>query len=96
MYLLFHLLDRNPKYLSNNEVTKEDAKNYIITLFGAEDIEYINEKEDKRKNDICYICIYVNFFYFRIDSSSVLSAKDLKPCSSNLFKYIVFSYNQLY
>ena len=49
-----HLLDRNPKYLSNNEVTKEDAKNYIITLFGAEDIEYINEKEDTQEKISLY------------------------------------------
>lgn len=41
-----HLLDSNPSYLSDNQVSKEVAKEYIYTLFGDEDIEYINEKED--------------------------------------------------
>lgn len=41
-----HLLDSKPSYLSDNQVSKEIAKEYIYTLFGDEDIEYINEKED--------------------------------------------------
>lgn len=43
-----HLLDRNPKYLGDNDVSKEDAKNYIISLFDSENIEYINEIEDNK------------------------------------------------
>ena len=38
------------------------------------------EKEDKRKNDICYFCIYVNFFYFRVDSSTYVVKKGVKSC----------------
>lgn len=61
-----HLLDRNPKYLSNDEATKEDAKNYIITLFGEDDIEYINEKEDTQGK------LYLYNFNVKLKSSKMV------------------------
>ncbi|MDD3303747.1 MAG: germination protein YpeB [Clostridia bacterium] len=41
-----HLLSRTPKYLTGADVSKEEAKSYIINLFGEEEIESITEKED--------------------------------------------------
>ena len=39
-----HLLTQSPKYLSDNEVTKEQAKNNITQIFGSNNIEYIEDK----------------------------------------------------
>ena len=41
-----HLLTQNPKFLSEKEVTKEEAKNNVYNIFGNENIEYINELDD--------------------------------------------------
>ncbi len=41
-----HLLTSTPKSLSNNIVSKETAKEYISNLYGSENIEYIQEKDD--------------------------------------------------
>lgn len=41
-----HLLNSKPKSLSNNEVSREKAKEYIKEMFGNENIEDIKENED--------------------------------------------------
>ena len=39
-----HILTSEPKYLSENECSEEDAKKYITDIFKEENIEYINSK----------------------------------------------------
>lgn len=41
-----HLLNMQPKFLSNNEVTKDQAKENIIKIFKEENIETLEELED--------------------------------------------------
>ena len=41
-----HLLTESPKFLTGQEVSKDDARKYIQSIFGEENIEYINDGED--------------------------------------------------
>ena len=41
-----HLLTQDPKSLSENQVTSDQAKENIINIFGSENIEYINTQEE--------------------------------------------------
>ncbi len=41
-----HILTQNPKYLSDNIVSKEEAKNNITQIFGSDNIEYISDGEE--------------------------------------------------
>lgn len=43
-----HLLEQEPKSLSNNEVTNQVAKEYIQNIYGIENIEYIKDKGESR------------------------------------------------
>lgn len=39
-----HILTAEPKYLSEKEYNEEEAKKYVATIFGEENIEYITSK----------------------------------------------------
>lgn len=41
-----HILSQKPKYLTDNNVTMEEAKNNLVNIFGGDNIEYINNDDE--------------------------------------------------
>ena len=78
-----HLLTQTPKSLTNNEVTKEQAKNNIINIFGNENIESIEDKGESNGR--------IDLYNFNIKLKNEENTRDVSMTKKDGKMYLMLS-----
>lgn len=78
-----HLLNSNPKSLKDVETTKIQAREYIVELFGNDNVEYINDKDDSDG--------LISLYRFDVKLKSEKSIRDISITKKDCKLYLMIS-----
>lgn len=78
-----HLLTQTPKYLKDEEVTDEEAKNNLINIFGQENIEYINDMEESSGR--------IDLYNYKLKLNNEVSEKNVSMTKKDGKMYLMIS-----